>query len=277
MRFATYQAAQIDSSKIDNKMSILRDYLGYEPTFALNCSSARSLVMDSVLCEPSYPEELVFYETDEFIRINKAEWYRLLFFEDYNFKITDELFNIVDDRCVEYITKSNKDSSFVKYISHIPVPLKDFSFDIRCSNFPEFTNFISGFIHKCVSAQENFSFSSDSDNVSDEVVRKAYLKYCKLHLESLLPLFYYLVFEPYNIDIENICIVSPSLFNSGFRNRFYTWDSDCSLESFLRFYEELSCYVNPINSYLINHKVGPNESCPCHSGKKFKKCCGKYL
>jgi uncharacterized protein YecA (UPF0149 family) len=22
-------------------------------------------------------------------------------------------------------------------------------------------------------------------------------------------------------------------------------------------------------------KVGPNDACPCGSGKKFKKCCGK--
>ena len=38
--------------------------------------------------------------------------------------------------------------------------------------------------------------------------------------------------------------------------------------------------ASPIGPYVRTHKkIGPNEKCPCGSGKKFKKCCrgkGKY-
>ncbi|WP_416386047.1 SEC-C metal-binding domain-containing protein [Anaerocolumna aminovalerica] len=27
---------------------------------------------------------------------------------------------------------------------------------------------------------------------------------------------------------------------------------------------------------MLNHRVGRNDPCPCQSGIKYKKCCGKY-
>ncbi|WP_246628562.1 SEC-C metal-binding domain-containing protein [Methylomagnum ishizawai] len=33
--------------------------------------------------------------------------------------------------------------------------------------------------------------------------------------------------------------------------------------------------AHPIRQVSIDKKVGRNDPCPCGSGKKFKKCCGK--
>jgi peptide deformylase len=33
--------------------------------------------------------------------------------------------------------------------------------------------------------------------------------------------------------------------------------------------------VKPVTAVKTTIKVGPNEQCPCGSGKKYKKCCGK--
>lgn len=33
--------------------------------------------------------------------------------------------------------------------------------------------------------------------------------------------------------------------------------------------------VTPINRPVSNKKIYPNEPCPCGSGKKYKKCCGR--
>ena len=36
--------------------------------------------------------------------------------------------------------------------------------------------------------------------------------------------------------------------------------------------------VPPKQAPIINDKkIGPNELCPCGSGKKYKKCCGSPL
>jgi SWIM/SEC-C metal-binding protein len=38
---------------------------------------------------------------------------------------------------------------------------------------------------------------------------------------------------------------------------------------------DLEILLNPLKSKVVEKKVGRNEACPCGSGKKYKKCCGK--
>ena len=34
--------------------------------------------------------------------------------------------------------------------------------------------------------------------------------------------------------------------------------------------------IRGIRDYVKDKKVYPNDPCPCGSGKKYKKCCGKH-
>jgi SWIM/SEC-C metal-binding protein len=38
---------------------------------------------------------------------------------------------------------------------------------------------------------------------------------------------------------------------------------------------DLEILLNPTKPKIAEEKVGRNEPCPCGSGKKYKKCCGK--
>jgi len=38
---------------------------------------------------------------------------------------------------------------------------------------------------------------------------------------------------------------------------------------------DLEILLNPPKTTVAEKKVGRNEPCPCGSGKKYKKCCGK--
>ena len=38
---------------------------------------------------------------------------------------------------------------------------------------------------------------------------------------------------------------------------------------------DLEILLNPLKTEIADKKVGRNEPCPCGSGKKYKKCCGK--
>ena len=38
---------------------------------------------------------------------------------------------------------------------------------------------------------------------------------------------------------------------------------------------DLEILLNPLKTKIAEKKVGRNEPCPCGSGKKYKKCCGK--
>jgi len=38
---------------------------------------------------------------------------------------------------------------------------------------------------------------------------------------------------------------------------------------------DLDLLQNPVETVRVEKSVGRNDSCPCGSGKKYKKCCGK--
>jgi SWIM/SEC-C metal-binding protein len=38
---------------------------------------------------------------------------------------------------------------------------------------------------------------------------------------------------------------------------------------------DLEILLDPPKTKIAEKKIGRNESCPCGSGKKYKKCCGK--
>lgn len=38
---------------------------------------------------------------------------------------------------------------------------------------------------------------------------------------------------------------------------------------------DLETLLNPTKTKIAEKKVGRNEACPCGSGKKYKKCCGR--
>ncbi len=38
---------------------------------------------------------------------------------------------------------------------------------------------------------------------------------------------------------------------------------------------DLEILLNPTKPNIAEKKIGRNEPCPCGSGKKYKKCCGK--
>ena len=38
---------------------------------------------------------------------------------------------------------------------------------------------------------------------------------------------------------------------------------------------DLELLLNPPKTRIAETKIGRNEPCPCGSGKKYKKCCGK--
>ncbi len=49
------------------------------------------------------------------------------------------------------------------------------------------------------------------------------------------------------------------------------WDGIYSIEDRKRFTKE----YKQSKTYVRDNKVGRNDPCPCGSGKKYKKCCGK--
>lgn len=65
-------------------------------------------------------------------------------------------------------------------------------------------------------------------------------------------------------------------------NKFTAWSyEDCSIEEYNMLFDETRKYVLDeewlIVDLLENTLPRPNDKCPCGSGKKFKKCHGRYI
>lgn len=39
--------------------------------------------------------------------------------------------------------------------------------------------------------------------------------------------------------------------------------------------KDLDILLNPLKTRIAEKKIGRNEPCPCGSGQKYKRCCGK--
>ena len=62
--------------------------------------------------------------------------------------------------------------------------------------------------------------------------------------------------------------------------KFISWCcNDCSEETLSKIVDEFYSFfdksVEVAQRRVRKEKIGRNEPCPCGSGKKFKKCCGK--
>lgn len=88
-----------------------------------------------------------------------------------------------------------------------------------------------------------------------------------------------------SIDIESVDENSVVSLEIDFEKLYYNmleakaewlyglpqWDDILSVEK----RKEIKKEYNKSKTYINENKIGRNDECPCGSGKKYKKCCGK--
>lgn len=87
-----------------------------------------------------------------------------------------------------------------------------------------------------------------------------------------------------DIKIEELCEDSEIRFNIDFEKLFFNmlgakadwlynldqWDKVLSIEKRIEIRKDFNK-----SRIAVSNKIGRNQSCPCGSGKKYKKCCGR--
>jgi SWIM/SEC-C metal-binding protein len=68
---------------------------------------------------------------------------------------------------------------------------------------------------------------------------------------------------------ERVKELAPVLEKNGWTYKI-TVDADAPEDT-----NDLEILLNPIKTSIAEEKIGRNDPCPCGSGKKYKKCCGK--
>jgi len=73
-----------------------------------------------------------------------------------------------------------------------------------------------------------------------------------------------------NVQTEKRMKALKSVFEENNWNHTITVDPDKPEDI-----TDLDILLNPLTTRIAEKAVGRNEPCPCGSGKKYKKCCGK--
>lgn len=183
----------------------------------------------------------------------------------------DKLFNIIKQYHYEKVTKSD----LIKYVK------KDECFEI-VDDYIIISSLPDDIREMLISAKKKHDYHvlEDFDIDVDEALGSE-----DDELGEILAK--YDISQGYGPDIASI--MNLGLFNEMFLGAFLEQNAICLSEKTLKkLYDELKKYISnkrlwylngfmpcEINTISKRDKVGRNDPCPCGSGKKYKKCCGK--
>lgn len=284
MLFATYQPSST-LEKIDK--GEIEPYT----IWAVPAENLEDLFLSSFCCAPNRMEALVFFECDQFIRIDKVKWYQAVKEHPYGgINPTDYACEDTDDVHSEFLVETigpDKIEMLVPLFDVGEAPDILTRGSLKLEGKP--ADYLWGLSAKIVEdlqipVEANKSFGMD----------EKYVKYrCDFQPKKMafelvyLPFAYeFLHAKPGQITLNVLYLAN--MFSYGAKNLvqlsnvFTKWSyDDCSLESFDSIIEEMRhCILdneNVAERLIAGPPIGRNELCPCGSGKKYKKCHGFWL
>lgn len=300
MLLGTFQEVPRNSKgevvNIDSIESHYNECFGFRPVWCFPMTSLESCMFHAMTVAPNFPEMLLIIETDDFVRIDRVAHYQNVM---SNHCTDNDLFNCVndsvDDIHSEIIVDRNIVQKCVKAAIYLPM-LRDLAMgniSIKklspiFDNAPaEFQNTVIDMLEKTpvFSSEYNESITGFGNISNSREYWDARMKLdnCKFMLNCvLLPVMYKCLTESTGSSIW-----LQSYYHNRFKfldiiNEFAHWSyDDCSYDTYDSLYDKFSKLSVTNVAILFNlasgDKVYPNEPCPCGSGNKFKKCCGRYL
>lgn len=243
-----------------------------------------SAVAHALFTAPNIPDIFYVIETDDYVRINKVRHYQNIMNGDENVKGCIDA--NVDNTHSEFLLKPDelKNPKMVFSVTGL-IPFlngKSISNIIKNDlNMPkEAQDFIRSTMQKVplMEAGKSDNYSEEYRYIFSHSSRALYLNFVICVLPTIVRL-------ATNGGAEALWAASgvinwKKLLN--LHNSFSHWSyEDCSIEKYNELFEEAKRYVIEEDWLIVDvleHDLpGPNEKCPCGSGKKFKKCHGKYI
>lgn len=270
--------------------------LSYKPIWCLPAEDVETSLIANLLCAPNEPYIALIIESEDYQRVDKVEWYRRIRDGVEELPITSS----ADDLHSEFVIPSNLlDGGFASecFKSMYILPPMSTSLDSLLAfssehamssawrelwNHEDFRGLFSSTADRVVAELSRSSLWSDevpSDRLGmrmrSECVRRAFIM-------TMLPYILQLAqCEPGDrVSLTSAwCDSMTHTINSLMTlcNRLTIWsERDCSDSGFDEIIDLMRlCLVSDdeiLNSLVAG--VGRNETCPCGSGKKFKKCHG---
>lgn len=315
MRFISAQAVTIVSDDNGKDKFItpsevevpIHKSLGFSPLWAVPITTFKETMASMVLTAPNNPQMCLVFETDDYARIDKVKHYENIMLERYGGPNGADLPLAPDDMpdyLVEYCLNRKtlnlpEITSFIQCINSFERGTGDVlsSIDFKLKSKGEDVSDLNYFVNEIIKSTNGVDveplIKKYTDKNYDNPKGRANMTYCWYKYKyTILPLI-----------LQSMCIdTNDSRDNGRFRldlayiqacaynvNSFYRMENDfafwshddCSIDGYERIYNNFKDAVidsTPVlERVLTKDKIGRNETCPCDSGKKFKKCHGFYF
>ena len=246
-------------------------------------------LINSCCIEPNQPHIFIMFETDNYYMIDKIKWNKVVE-KNNDDEISSDLLNISYPAAAEYIVTSIPEKRFDLRLDLDN--LKDLcsKFDNKIQN-----GYFAGFINAVQKYDVLTKYSEDSryfiDNLKfdDDDAPNDLLKLNALKISfdiNLLIMIYSwakscVVGNP-TVEISHMRFY-PNITKemAVIRNALSQYNMSITKLSDSEAYSQLKSIYYKVYSLFFGtkskEKEKPNNPCPCGSGKKFKKCCGKGI
>lgn len=298
---------QVENALFNQVTVPVNSSLGFRPMFAIPITTYKETMARMLLCAVNYPRLFCVFDTDDYVRIDKVKYYQMI--KDGTTQgIRNTNYPIADDSLPDYLTEyvlnieslplSPKLVGMVEAIKGIRNGDSVLSKCVNLMNKNEFQDdsyfvaIINEYLEKMPeignSQVESFRKLGMHNIDARMKLTSAWLDYSY----TIMPLIVWTLAKDTRsktldsgqiaIDLRVLESVMHNLYQLSLNaNDMQKWSvDDCSLTGFKALYEhecELICdSMSVLDAWFFRDEIGRNDKCPCGSGRKYKKCHGKY-
>lgn len=278
MLLATYQPLEPDEANQNPEYDCFRDKLGGSyPVFCFPARTADEFLFRSLLAAPCKPEQLIIFETDDYLRFDAVTWNNILTLprnDTFNDRF-EAMFMDVDERFSEYVVRPEK-------LSH-PIEACDIRQAIMDDTF-ETGDERTGDLIRVLQEQARDTLTK---NLTDEKVCAVHGRpdltaiVCQTVFVSYLGAVVWKIavgkrgtlidLIPFLPDKESkTSLLAYERFGE-LRYKVFDTAEGGSHEEYLQMCDALRSAMG-INRRRFLSKFPRNKPCPCMSGRKLKNC-----
>lgn len=275
------------------KVNTYEETFGFDAMWAMPARSLQELLTNDLLVAANYPDYLFFVDTDDFIRIDKAKWYQSIADDHALYNLED----CIDEDCPDWNSEFIISSETLKN-AKCACQIAYFNKHISMGAGVPFWYAKDGEIcHDIIFGEEfrakhahlfNLAWGTtvgaracgaDGSSVGSE---EMFLIDRMQYMAMAMPFAWQkgiLGNEVYNpIVLEDMAGQHTSRIAD--MNAMGMWSQNPADSKALKFLYDKAWSDTVIAPYalldvVVDEKPGRNDVCPCGSGKKFKKCCGR--
>lgn len=297
MLFGTFQPFPISSqtNSYCNPLDAPRKFypdLGFAPVWAFPIPSLEDAFAHSLCIFPNFPEILYIVEPKIHFKLDKVRWHKDR--KDGTVtKISDYLDSDIPYEYSEILLHPDDifgEEGRIKVIVNV-IAIKDFIEDkcelktilLESADFPEeVVPHIKKRLKEVWEKIPEPKIEKEDLNFVDWERKKVAYKCKQVFTAVLLPFIYqFAMGEPAYPVMTEMCSVNLMRMLK-LQDEINEWvKTDCSDRMYLEVYGKMLelpvMNLDVLGELLERGKIGPNEKCPCGSGKKFKKCHGRQI